>query len=132
MRFTCFQSRRAFFVPAVMIGLLYGSVALVRPLGLHGSLVTTRLMFEWWYSGNKSDINQYVIGTNFADADVTGEVVYSILTNPVTEMYGPNQTILDEFGVIQRIGHCAVALSLAVIAGLVGSYVARKRQVKVE
>ncbi len=37
-----FPERRAFFVPAVMIGVLYSSVALMRPLGLNASLVTTR------------------------------------------------------------------------------------------
>jgi hypothetical protein len=46
-----------------------------------------------------------------------------MLTNPL-DLYGMADDVFDEFVVVQRIGHCVVALILAMIAGLVGSYVA--------
>jgi hypothetical protein len=127
-----FPERRAFFVPAVMIGVLYGSAGLIRPLGLNTSLVTTRLMFEWWYwrddeavteaARNQGDLDVVVIDSRPKDMDK--DTAYTVITSDV--FYGSDER-LAEWPNLQRIGHSAIALILAVIAGLVGSYVARKR-----
>ena len=123
-----FPERRAFFVPAVMIGVLYSSVALMRPLGLNASLVTTRLLFELWYSPDRP--------MDFANATTRAsiqpfdkELAYSILTSAATDLYYV-EPLRDEFRVLQRIGHSTIAVVLAVIAGLAGSYVARRRDLK--
>jgi hypothetical protein len=130
-----FPDRRAFFVPAVLIGVLYGSVALIRPLGLNTSLVTTRLMFEWWYWRDEEAVteaarNQGILDMGVIESrpqDMDKDTAYAVITNDV--FYG-SDVRLAEWPNLQRIGHSAIALILAVIAGLVGSYVARKGQVK--
>jgi hypothetical protein len=107
-------SRRPFLICAVTMGVTYGSIALIRPLGLSHSLVTSRVLFGIWYSeqqGNLTDV-AYAYWL-FIDAPDPG----SLLTAET----------MTAFRSFQQIGHCAVAVMLAVIAGLLGSYVARRR-----
>jgi hypothetical protein len=114
-------AQRPFLVCASIMGALYLGLALCRPLGVSELLVTTRLMFNWWLIGNESEVDKYLIETGFQ----TGErqIAYKMLTK---DFYLPSDASIA-FGAFQAIGHCAVALILAVIAGLVGSYVARQR-----
>jgi hypothetical protein len=102
--------RRPFLICAVIVGVIYGSIALIRPLGLSPSLVTSRLLFRIWYPEQLNVAYAYWL---FTDAPEPG----SLLTAET----------LTAFRSFQQIGHCAVAVVLAVIGGLIGSYVARRR-----
>jgi hypothetical protein len=115
-----FPDKRPFLVCAVIAGVVYGAAALIEPLGIQDSLITTRLHFEFWYDPRVSVIPP--------DArDLGKETIYQLLfERSVTTTFLPVGSA-REFHSFNRIGHCAVALILAVIAGLVGSYVARRR-----
>ncbi len=117
-------NRRPFLICALIAGVTYGAAAFVRPLGLYDSLLTTRLLFEWWYAGNPEGIEDFFNNNGRTDRDN----LYSVLTydSPIEAFIPPESG--SDFRALQRIGHCAVALFLAVIAGLVGSYVARRRE----
>jgi hypothetical protein len=115
-------SKRPFLTCAVIMGTVYGSAAFVRPLGFYSSLLTTRIMFEQWYTTHQDDIYAWTVGTHTSLNIQDKEVLFSCVTE-----YAIVEGILGDCTAVQRIGHCAIALSLAVIAGLVGSYVARKR-----
>ncbi len=119
--------RRSFLVPAVLVGVLYGLAAFVQPLGLHDSLITTRMFFELWYAdkGEAADslLNNFATaGTEFDKANV-----YTLISSEVLMMGGfiPAE-VMGNFWPLQRIGHCSVAIVVAVVAGLVGSYVGRR------
>ncbi len=42
--------KRPFLVCAVIVGLVYGAAAFVRPLGLWESLLSTRVLHDAWFS----------------------------------------------------------------------------------
>jgi hypothetical protein len=118
-----FPERRAFLVPAVIVGVTYGSAAFIQPLGLNRSLVTTRLLFEWWYAASDADLPQA-----FTSAGVTvmdKDTIYASLMD--FGYYEGTSDVINDYDILQRIGHSSVAVVLAVIAGLVGSYVVRRR-----
>jgi hypothetical protein len=119
--------RRPFLICALIAGVTYGAAAFVRPLGLYDSLITTRLLFEWWHADDREGIDEFLDNSGMPNSDN----LYAVLTyeTPMMESFIPAH-VGGDFRALQRIGHCAVALILAVIAGLVGSYVARRRDLE--
>ena len=114
-------SRRPFLICAVIMGVIYGSIALVRPLGLSHSLVTSRVLFGIWYPEQQGNIG----GTTGVP---TKDMAYGYWL--LTEAPNPDSfltaDVITSFRSFQQIGHCAVAVILATFAGLIGSYVARR------
>jgi hypothetical protein len=104
--------RRPFLICAVIVGVIYGSVALIRPLGLSHLLVTSRLLFGIWHSEPTTEMAQ----------------LYWVLTEaPHPESFLTAETMAS-FWSFQQIGHCAVAVLLAALAGLIGSYLVSRRE----
>jgi hypothetical protein len=122
-----YPNARPFLICALMMGLIYLAAAFVRPLGFSDSLITTHAIFEWWYVGQAEDIQRWIVDPGSRGG--TKGAVFTLLNYEAAyfDDQGP-AGVLAHFQACQRIGHCAVALILAVIAGLIGSYVARKRQ----
>jgi hypothetical protein len=115
-----FPDKRPFLACALITGLIYGGAAFVRPLGLQDSLITTQVFYERWYSGRDFPAR--------TEPDFDKPSLFLLISLPFKDTYVPKY-VYEGFWESQRIGHCATALTLAVIAGLAGSYVARKRQV---
>ncbi len=114
------REKRPFLVCAMIAGVIYGSVALIGPLGLSRSLLISRFFFGLWLSQHDEVVAMV--------PPKEREVVYRLLiedSDSVGQYLTADQS--REFRSFLQIGHCAAALILAVIAGLVGSYVARRR-----
>jgi hypothetical protein len=122
-------NNRPFLVCAVIMGVVYGTVALIRPLGLSNQLITTHLLYDWYFFDKGAEIKMQIRDTLVPNA--TDESVYWLLAYDLPHV-GTHLTahLIGAFRSLQYIGHCAIALILAVIAGLVGSYVARRRDLK--
>ena len=124
-------SKRPFFVPAVIAGCLYGAAAYWQP----PSLVTDGLLFSWWYSDNSVSVDK--LFRKVSEMPWNMAVMSAVLSDK-PERIAP---YLNSFGVLdllpiqaslrshRQIGHSTIAIVLAVCAGLVGSYVARQRDV---
>jgi hypothetical protein len=124
-----FPERRPFFVCAVVAGVTYAALAFVRPLGLHDSLITTRILFEWWCEDSQQAITDFASSLGVSGSDKVN--MYNLLTAEFISLRSQLPEVEGgRLWSILRIGHCAVALILAVIAGLVVSAVARRREVR--
>ena len=123
-----FPAKLPFVVCAVIAGVGYGGIALIRPLGLWHSLTTSHLLFEWWL---KLARDEYAVLLAAAGGPIYNEAaLYWSLAGELPEAANVlSNKAITSFRSLQQIGHCAIALILAVIAGLVGSYVARRRDV---
>ncbi len=138
--------QRSFYVPACIIGSLYLVASLCVPLGLRGALITDRLLFESWNGKDGvievlSRFNPVIVadarpnGTSSKknpDAVVTDDAAYGILQDMeaiqiyIPEVWGR----AVHFQSLQKVAHSTIAIVLAVGAGLIGSYVARRRDPK--
>jgi len=110
--------KRPFLVCAVIVGLVYSAAAFVRPLGLWESLLSTRVLHHLWFNRD--------VGAAESEED-RSEVFLMLSDDRAMYGTGSNEELRRIWRDFMRTGHCAVALILAVIAGLVGSYVARRR-----
>jgi len=117
--------KRAFFVPACLAGIVYGAAAFCQPLGLQAGLTTNRLLFEAWYS-EEMHVEFTGLGLSIDDKDVA----YTMLSNDsmMLPMIFEGAEFTNSFRFVQQVGHATIAIVLAVGAGLIGSYVERKRR----
>ncbi len=120
-------SKRSFFVPACIAGAVYGLAAFCQLLGFQEGLPTNRLLFELWYTEDvQSQLKNQGNPIEFKDS------AYTFLSNDffMLPLVYEGPAVTNTFRVLQQIGHAAFAIGVAVIAGLVGSYVTRRRELE--
>ncbi len=108
--------KRPFLVCAVIVGLVYGAAAFVRPLGLWVLFLSMRVLHDVWFSRD--------VGPAESPED-RSEVFLMLSDDRTMHGTGSNGELSRVWRDFMRTGHCVIALILAVIAGLVGPYVAR-------
>jgi hypothetical protein len=119
--------KRSFCVPACIAGIVYGLAAFCQPLGFQTGLTTDYLFFELWYTEEMKE-HFFAQGVPVESNDY----VYDMLSNDllVEPLLFQGAKTTNSFRLLQRIGHSTIAIGVAVVAGLVGSYVARWRDLK--